>query len=68
MLEYFRTMFRLFADSLDWFLKVGKAIIDSIEFALDFFYSWIPEEFWVIISVFIVVTVMGVVFKLIKFF
>lgn len=67
MLEYFRTLFRLFADSLGWFVKVGKTIIDSIEFAMDFLGSWIPDEFWVIISVFITATVLTAVFKLIKF-
>lgn len=66
MLEYFRTFFRLFADSFDWFIKVGKSVINSIDFGMSFLGSWIPKEFWVIISIFITVTVLTAVFKLIK--
>lgn len=67
MLEYLKTIFRLFADSLGWFVKVGKTIIDSIDIGMEFLGGWIPRDLWVIISIMITVVVLTGLFKLIKF-
>lgn len=67
MLEYLKTIFRLFADSLGWFVKVGKAIIDSIDIGMEFLGGWIPQDLWVIISIMITVVVLTGIFKLVKF-
>ena len=66
MLEYLRTLFRLFVDTTKTIIDVIKFIPESIDWGISFFGSWIPADLFVIIAAMITLAVVITILKFIK--